>query len=184
MVQQAIDLSTTDTTGNSAMIAIRHPEIPSGTLLVETLHLVDCIAPAELGVDRFLPPRIVRDVVAPNLASVAANLPWDEFTEEQLDVDRTALYRLLDSQRDGLQKMIGAARERATEALTGLKAQASDKAATAYANEIDRLRALADVNPNVRPEEIEFLEAARDLTGDAIASADVRLDAIRVIVAG
>ncbi len=184
MVQQAIDLSTTDTTGNSAMIAIRHPEIPSGTLLVETLHLVDCIAPAELGVDRFLPPRIVRDVVAPNLASVAANLPWDEFTEEQLDVDRTALYRLLDSQRDGLQKMIGAARERATEALTGLKAQASDKAATAYANEISRLRALADVNPNVRPEEIEFLEAARDLTGDAIASADVRLDAIRVIVAG
>ena len=184
MVEQALDLSITDTTGNSAMIAIKRPDIPSGTLLVETLHVVDCVAPAELDIERFMPPQVLRDVVAPNLQSVAEQLPWTDFTEDVLEVDNNALHRLLDSQREGLQKMMAAARERAEAEAEAAIRRALDASSRAYRIEIDRLRALAAVNPSVRSEEIDYLEVAMEGVRRAIEDASVRLDAIRVIVAG
>ncbi len=49
--------------------------------------------------------------------------------------------------------------------------------------EINRLRALRQVNPNVRDEEIEFFEQQRELLQRALRYAIVRLDALRVMVA-
>jgi ATP-dependent helicase HepA len=50
-------------------------------------------------------------------------------------------------------------------------------------NEIERLQALARVNPNVRAEEIEFMELQREALAIALDSASFRLDALRVVVA-
>lgn len=52
-----------------------------------------------------------------------------------------------------------------------------------FAPEIERLKALRQVNPNVRDEEIQFFEQQlQQLTG-ALKSSNLRLDAVRVIVA-
>jgi len=48
--------------------------------------------------------------------------------------------------------------------------------------EIDRLRALRQVNPNVRDEEIEYLERQQELITGILESATLRLDAVRVII--
>ena len=45
-----------------------------------------------------------------------------------------------------------------------------------------RLRYLAGINPNVRADEIEHLEARREALGHYIKDARVRLDALRVVV--
>ncbi|MDZ7685803.1 MAG: hypothetical protein U5O39_13000 [Gammaproteobacteria bacterium] len=120
MVEQALDRVMSETTGNSAMIAIRHPDVPSGTLLVETLHVVDCLAPAELNVDRFLPPQVLRDVIAPSLASVTEQLPWTGFEEHLLEVQADALHRSPDSQREGIGQTLARAGEQASTALASL----------------------------------------------------------------
>jgi ATP-dependent helicase HepA len=49
--------------------------------------------------------------------------------------------------------------------------------------EVNRLKALAQVNPNVRPEEIEFLEDRLRLLSSAIESSQIRLEAVRLIIA-
>lgn len=183
IVQQALDLAVSDVTGNSAMIAVKHPSLPSGTLLVEAMHVVDCVAPKELGVDRFLPPRVLRSVISPNLTDVAEQLAFTGFSEEALEVRTDAMNKLLDSQRSGIRDMLGAARKRAVAQLDELKVKAAAQAANGYDNEISRLTSLRKVNNTIRPEEVEYLTVVKEMTCASIEQAEVRLDAIRVIVA-
>ena len=182
-VQQALDIAVTDVTGNSAMIVVKHPQLPANTLLLEALHVVDCVAPAELNVDRFLPPLVLRSLISPNLLDVADQLAYTDFAQQLLQVDTAVLHKLLDSQMEGIRKMLDAARSTATHQLEALKQSAHDSAKVAFDQEIARLRALRAVNRAIRPEEIDHLTATRDASLEAIASAVVRLDAVRVIVA-
>jgi ATP-dependent helicase HepA len=49
--------------------------------------------------------------------------------------------------------------------------------------EINRLKALRRVNPNVRAEEIRFFERQLETLARALDQASLRLDAVRVILA-
>ena len=50
--------------------------------------------------------------------------------------------------------------------------------------ELDRLRALAAVNPTVRREELAHLEGLADLIARHLERTSLRLDALRLIVTG
>lgn len=182
-VQQALDIVVTDVTGNSAMIVVKHPRLPAGTLLVEVMHLVDCVAPRELGVERYLPPRVLRSVITPNLNDIAEDLPYSDLTEHQLDIDTATLHKLLDTQMDGIRKMLARARMYASEALDVQRTSAYRRAEMDYDQEIARQTALREVNRAIRREEIRHLALARSASLAAINDVQVRLDAIRVIVA-
>ena len=49
--------------------------------------------------------------------------------------------------------------------------------------EINRLKALSKVNPNIRAEEINYFEKQLSMLTEVIDAANIRLDAVRVIVA-
>jgi ATP-dependent helicase HepA len=61
---------------------------------------------------------------------------------------------------------------------------AANELESQMSREIERLRALAAVNPNVRASEIEGLESEFAELRQALANARVRLDAVRVLVLG
>lgn len=182
-VQQALDIAVSDVAGNSAMIVVKDPRLPGGTLLVEALHVVDCVAPGDLDVDRYLPPRVLRCVIAPNLTDIAGQFPYSDFASEVLQVNADALHKLLDSQMEGVRKMLDAARTSATRQLEGLRTTAHTNAELAFDHEIARLTALRAVNKAIRPEEIAHLNAAKAASLAAIDKAAARLEAIRVIIA-
>ena len=64
----------------------------------------------------------------------------------------------------------------------GVREAARESALSSLGGEIDRLKSLSAVNPNVRPEEIALLESHRDEVRQQIENAVVRLDSLRVIV--
>ena len=182
IVQQALDVVTSDVTGNSTAIAIKHPKIKSGTLLVETLHVVDCVAPSVLQVDRYLPPSVIRSVVTPALANVASQLAFQEFNDEVLEIPPETLSKIIDSQQSGIKEMLAKARDEAHQYLVDRKRAASQQTRQILDAEVERLEYLMGVNPNVREEELDYLRLTQDLVLEAIDNADMRLDAIRVIV--
>ena len=49
--------------------------------------------------------------------------------------------------------------------------------------ELNRLKALRKVNNSIRLEEIEYLQETTEMLLEAIENAEVRMDALRVIVA-
>lgn len=64
-----------------------------------------------------------------------------------------------------------------------LLAAAHDQSRQLLGKEIQRLKVLARLNPNVRKEETEFLELQQEAVTAALATATLRLDAMRVLVA-
>ncbi len=182
MVQQALDVVLTDVTGNSAMIVVKHPALQTGTLLVEVLHLVQCIAPAEIMADRYIPPMVLRSVITPELMDISGALEFSEY-ENKLDIPADTLHKVLDSQLDGLKKMLDAAQEQARNKLPSLIGSARSEMFDDLNFEIERLEQLMKVNENVRPEELEFLKLRMELLANAIEGADMRMEAVRVIVA-
>jgi len=182
MVQQALDSVLTDVTGNSTMVAVKHPKLPAGTLLLESIHVIDCVASAELTVDKYLPPGVLRSLMTPNLKDISAQLPFDEYIEH-LDVPASALHNILDSQVHGIRKMLAASENLAQSRLTEIISESNKRMQHSLQAEIDRLRYLSSVNPNIREEEIVFLQTSLSQLKTAINNTAARLEAIRIIVA-
>ncbi len=181
MVQQALDVILSDVTGNSAMIVIKHPDFKSGTLLLESLHVVNCIAPKEIMPDRFMPPRVVRSLINPDLQDISADARFNEF-REPLKVPTDTLRKILDSQIEGINNMLASAKKVAETELNGLMEQGQKKMASDLDMEIERLQQLMLVNNNVRPEELAFLQHQKKALQIAIQQTSMRLDALRILV--
>ena len=183
LVQQALDVVATDIIGNSTMIAVKHESLPAGTVLLEALYLVNCVAPAELMIDRYVPPTVIRVVLAPNLTDITPNFPFIDLTTEKLEITNESLGKILDSQQAGVRKMLGASKIVAEKQLQQCQTSGKEKALTAYDFELDRLLELRKVNKTIRDEEIAHFSAFRELTLEVIEEATARLDAVRIIVA-
>ena len=182
LVQQALDVVLSDITGNTAMIAIKHPALKAGTLLVEVLHLVQCVAPAETMVDRYLPPLVVRALITSDREDISESFEFNEF-DGLLNTPAATLHKVLDAQISDIKEMLAQAQALAIKRLPLLVDSAMSKMSRSMNLEIDRLTQLMKVNNNVRPEELEFLNDRKERLTLAIDGAQMRMEAIRVIVA-
>ncbi|MFP6808091.1 MAG: RNA polymerase-associated protein RapA [Pseudomonadales bacterium] len=181
MVQQAMDVVLSDVTGNSAMIVIKNPDLKAGTLLLEVLHVVHCVAPSEFMVDRFMPPLVFRSMITPDFKDIADSRPFEDFPGH-LKIHSDALHKILDSQSVGLNNMLERAQKNVADELISLIDRGRNTMHTELDLEIERLEQLMKVNSNVRLEEIDFLKHRRELLSEAINNTSMRMDAIRVIV--
>jgi ATP-dependent helicase HepA len=163
------------------MIAIKNPSIKAGTLLLEVLHVVSCVAPAEIMADRYLPPAITRSMISPGLADISASVEFNEFAET-LDIPAATFHKILESELDQIKQMLAVAETRANEKLKGLVETAYGEMNASLDLEIERLTQLMKVNESVRPEELEYLNLRKKLLGEAIQAASMRLDAVRLII--
>ncbi len=181
MVTGALDLLTSGARGGTSCVV--WPKAPGNGLWVEAIHVVECIAPAKLHLDRFLPATPLRVVVDVRGCEVPASgiAALDRGT-----IRDGALHELLDSDdfRELLSSLIQATVRLAEAGSRGVIESASLAIADQVGGELSRLRALAEVNPNVRPEEIAALESELVELRDRVGRARVRLDAVRVVVLG
>lgn len=181
MVAGALDLLLSAPTGN-ATVAFWPGARESG-LWLEMVHLLECVAPARLHPDRFLaatPLRVVLDGRQREVTEAAARL----LPGAALRAGSAAGLLEHPAVRDLLPRL-AAAGQRLAEAQGKVLVDAAAAAIRKdLGHELERLRALAAVNPNVRPQEIEALEAQRDCLLEHIAGARVRLEAVRLIVLG
>tara|TARA_B100002003_G_C14153863_1_gene555205 strand:- start:2738 stop:5656 length:2919 start_codon:yes stop_codon:yes gene_type:complete len=182
MVAQAMDLVMTDLLGNCGAIVIKHSNFPTGTVLVEVLYQVESVAPAELQVHRYLPASVLRCLIDADGHDVEKRHTYRSFLGQEIAVNPDDLFKIIDSQAAGLKTMIGQAAASARSELEQVKSMATNKMTQHLQFELRRLTDLGKVNPNVRREEIEFLRSTRQRLTDAIQRAELRQDAIRVIV--
>ncbi|MEO1576264.1 MAG: RNA polymerase-associated protein RapA, partial [Pseudomonadota bacterium] len=98
------------------------------------------------------------------------------------DVDPKTARAVLREVRPALTSLVDHARRAAEDALPAQVGEARDALHGALTGERDRLAALAERNPNVRPEEIAHLDAALAQSDRLLARAQSRLDALRLVV--
>ncbi len=174
----AEDLVLGSETGNAAFLL--DETLPPRTVLLEAVFVLECIAPRGLHVERYLPPEPLRCVVDTRLQLRDGFVPSararERAAERSVDLQRyrksmaTLVPPLVKRAGEAAMQQAGASIDAALAAATGL-----------LQHEIERLQALAAVNPAVRAEEIQSLRSELDALTRLLPQARPRLDSVRLI---
>ena len=135
-------------------------------------------------VDRFLPPTPVRVIVDLRGEEVGREYTAESIAAGFEDLDP---HRFLETGVFGaaqLKEMTAAATTAAEELAAAVRAAARAAAETALGEDIARLTALQRINDHVRPEEVALARQQQEQTVKAVRESRLRLDALRLIVAG
>ena len=181
MVEQAIDKVLSENLGNSSVVVIKHPDMQTGTLLLETIHSIECLAPQYLGLRRFMPDNILRTLISPAQEDISNQIPFNAYPQA-IELAKEPIFKIVDSQQKPLQRMLKSAQAIADDQLQSVINTGLSQYQRARQEELDRLSALAKINPAVRDQEIQALKNELDLGLAAISASRSRLDAIRVII--
>jgi ATP-dependent helicase HepA len=182
MVRNAMEMITSSDLGSCALTILRDPGLPAGTLLLEMLQVARCPAPPELEIGRYLPPTALRLLLDERGKDLARDVPHDRLRGQCLTRNRKLARAVIKSKESALERMIEHGEALASESAAGLEAKARERMKSELDAEIERMRALARVNPSVRPDEIEYLEGRRELLTHHLSRVRLHLDALRVIM--
>ena len=182
MVRGAMDLLTSGELGVAAVTVCEHPEFKTGSVLLELLYVAECAAPTVLQAERFMPPSVQRVLLDMQGKDRAAEIPHDKLRGFCLTRNRKLADTVIRSQTPLFKQLIEHADGLAQDKLQALIDTARERMQQELGAELGRLSALAEVNPNVRQDEIEQLAARRDLLEIHLNDTRVRLDAVRAVV--
>ncbi len=182
MARDSLDLLVTDDLGSAAFSLVQHPDFPAGTPLLELLFVVECPAPEGLQANRFLPPAALRLLLDAQGANLADRLPPVRLQGRCLARERKLAFKLLEHLKGKLEAMIEQGRAMAEAWGESRTADAMASMRRDLDGELQRLRYLSKVNPNVRADEIEHLVLRREALTHYLGDARVRLDALRLVV--
>jgi ATP-dependent helicase HepA len=183
LVTGAMDLVLGNELGNTAVTTIRYRGSNPGTLLLECLYLLDSASNNELQSRRYLPPTTIRVVLDEYGNSHETDLSHSLIQYSRTPVNADTANKIVRAKEQTLRALIVQCEETAQARAPEILASAHQRSNQTLNREIHRLRALRQVNVNVRNEEIEFFQQQQEMLSRALQSASLRLDAIRVIVA-
>ncbi len=182
MVSGAMDLVLSGDFGNTAFCTLKLPPLKAGTVLLEAIFTMSCPAPAALQLQRYLPLTTLRVVVDNKKNDLSNILQEKHFNKLGQPVRRHKAQDVIRHTRPQIMTMIEKAEELAAGHEQSIVEAASSRMQNLQQSEIQRLRALAEVNPNIRQDEIDYLLAETDELQHHLASTHIKLEALRVAV--
>jgi len=181
-VTGAMDLVLASETGNAAVSVISHERLKGGQFLLECLFIVECSAPSELQISRFLPHTPIRVLIDQHQKDLTDIYPHSVLIETGITFDKGQIVAFLNNQRPLLTKLLELAEQKAKTTMQYLCADATKSMLAFLTSEIKRLARLKKVNPVIKAEEIEHLKNMTHLVHDNIQAAQLKLDAVRFII--
>ncbi|WP_253391417.1 RNA polymerase-associated protein RapA [Pseudomonas citronellolis] len=184
MVQGGMDLVLSGSLGNTSVAIIKNKALKPGTVLLEMLFVSEAVAPRKLQLGRFLPPVALRCLLDANGNDLAARVAFETLHEQLESVPRASANKFVQAQRDVLAKQFAIGEARIAPRHAERVEKARQQLVASLDEELARLTALKQVNPSVRDSELEALRTQRDESVALLDKASLRLEAIRVLVAG
>lgn len=180
MVVGALDLLVSSEKGNCSLAL--WAGLQQEEYLLETVYLLESVAPKRLQCDRYLPPVPVRIVIDQNHQFRGDALPVRMLNQQ---VHHPGLHHKSKSAPltgDMVPALLASCQEEAGRVSKQVLAKALQKMENALTAEIERLKELRKDNGLIRDEEITLREAEREALHRAIAGARLRLDSLRLIL--
>lgn len=182
LVRGAQELIALTEFGNTAFCTLKLPPLKPGNLMLEALYVLHCPAPAELQLFRHMPQSLLRVLLDHNGKDLNAVLGIDQLSKLLQKVPRNNAQELVRHARPVLVEMLQKAEDKAKPQQADLIAAAQQKVSEEINAELDRMKALAKVNPNVRQSEIDYLQERLAASQHYLSQAKLRLDSLRVIM--
>jgi ATP-dependent helicase HepA len=182
MVSGVFDMICNDDFGCASVALLKNNKLPVGTFFVELIFVAETSAPKALQMGRFLPPTPIRVLMDKGGNNLADNVAFDAFNQQLSAVGRQTASKLVNALQTAIHPLISSADELAQATLEDIKNQALSNMQKQLGDEQARLQALKAINPNIRDEEIQVFDKQREQLTTHIEKAQLKLDAIRLIV--
>ncbi|GKS70315.1 ATP-dependent helicase HepA [Nitrosomonas sp. PY1] len=183
MVLHALDRITGSESGNAVVTSIQHKNLSPGTLLLECLFIVQPHYTGFQQINHYLPPTLVRTLVDEGNNNYQAQFSHESINPMLVPVAINIAKQVIQLKENSILNLFTLSEERANKQIPKIISQSHERIKQLVLPEIKRLSALKQINPSVRDEEIDFFDQLLKQATIAINSAQLRLDAIRVIVA-
>ncbi len=182
MVRDAMDMVMMSEHGNTAVTAIKSKAVAAGSVLLECIFVLEAPPIEKLQTWRYLPPTMIRVVLDERGQDYAARLPHENINLASIHVDNKTAVQVVKTKQKIMKAMHKRAEQLAQQQAPAILQEAHKRSHAILQREINRLKALRKVNPNVRDDEIAFFEQQLQALDKVIDTASLRLDAIRAIV--
>ncbi len=183
LTNTAMDMVLANEMGNTSVTAVEYSGVTAGGVLLECLFSLESAPIEELQTNRYLPPTLIRVVCDERGADHNLKLPHKNVNALRQFVDSGVGNKIVRAKKKILKAMLQRSEKYAELKSAKLLELAHQQATEILSKEINRLQALSKVNPNIRSEEIAFFEKQLSMLTGVIDGANIRLDAVRVIVA-
>jgi len=184
MVNGAMDMVFEGEHGNVSFSIIKNRNFKTGTVLLEMLFVVQCIAPAHLQIDRFMPAQLIRLIMDKDNTDYSDKISFEQCKSLIPNFDAHTCQQIVAGHRDNLRKIITHAETQLSQNIPVLIDIADKQIEEQLGEQISRLHVLQKTNPNVRDDEIKQLNDEKIQLQEYIQHPQLRLDALRLIVAG
>ncbi len=169
--------------GKASIGTFKHRGVPAGTVLLEAIHRVECLAPRFLQTGQFLDQQPLRRLLTQSGKDVTDKLSTQFFTEALQSVPSATSATALNKLRPLIETLLPTL-EQATQLEIESRTEAAMSAAAEYYDaEISRLRYLQRINPAVRDEEIAALAEEKEACQTALSHSKPALEGLRVCIA-
>ena len=183
LTNNAIDMVLTNEMGNTSVTATVYNGVSAGSVLLECLFSLESAPIEEIQSNRYLPPTMIRVVCDERGADHNLKLPHMVINERRQFVETGVGNKIVKAKKKILKAMLQRSEKYGELKSVKVLQQAQQHATEILSIEINRLKALSKVNPNIRADEILHYEKQLSMLTEVIKAANLRLDAVRVIVA-
>ncbi|HPO50682.1 MAG TPA: hypothetical protein PLO89_10185, partial [Spirochaetota bacterium] len=180
-VERSIDLMLGGDYGNASIAFWFSNE--KENIFIETIFILECVAPPELHIDKFMPPTPIRVLTDINMNDCTNEYPFEIF-EFYLKEDKILANRFLEDEEfftNELPEII-----KKNEDISLLKSEKIIENAIKdmkkyYESERDRTEYLKKINPGVKDEEIYLINKKTSDLELALKDARARFDSVRIV---
>ncbi len=181
MAMGAIDLLLASEKGNAVLA---HWPSDSQDMLLEAFYIHECVAPAQLHIERFFPPSPLRVVVNHAGEPVTKKYSFSFLNKNCKTAKNATVFDNPSIKLELFPDMLDACFEHVQHQADDKQRHYLNAAMNEMNHEIERLESLRQINPNISTSEIESLKQEKRALHDAITNARLRLDSIRFIIRG
>ena len=182
MVLGSLDMVINSDFGNSAFCTLETDQFPAGTLLLEAIFTLSCPAPRSLQLGRYLNHSYLRVLTNEEGRNFSEAIDETTFNQMAGRIPKATSQELIRHARPKITELIQRAQSLAAKKQDAIVQDAIVTMHESLQPEHDRLKALAEVNSNIREEEISYIKESEALLENYLQSAQLSLNAVRVAI--
>ena len=182
MILGAMDIVQSTEIGNAALGTIKLKGVAPGTMLLELLYTVNCVAPRTLQLERFLPlnpMRLLVDARGKDLSDLVPHERLNQLIEKVKKATGLAIIKQVHAEVEAKMSLASAQAEKKLEEIL---IDAERTMRIDLGAELDRLTSLRIVNPSIRQDELDDLTYRMEECATHIKHANLQLQALRLII--
>lgn len=182
MLVEAMEMVHSTELGNAAIGTLNLRGIAPGTMLLEGVFTINCVAPRELQVERFLPSSPTRLLVDARGKDLAHLVPHEKLNSLVEPVKKSVALAIIKQVHEEVDAKMAMATRTADERFAEIIREAEHIMRASLGAEKERLLALREINPSIRQEELDHLDYRMEECAVHIRHASLQLQALRLIL--